>query len=155
MQNQFTVPQFLEIEPKIIGPITARQFLIMLFTLIMCFMIYRIFLSVIAIVGLGIPMLGFGITLAFAKVNGQPFHFILLNILQTVRKPWLRVWDKRISDHELRAIIKGKTVSEPDPVMFSKSRIEGTRLKELSLVINTGGVYNPNDQETFYGEGEK
>ena len=29
MRNQFVVPQFLDVEPKIIGPITLRQFLIM------------------------------------------------------------------------------------------------------------------------------
>ena len=28
--QQFTVPQFIDVEPKIIGPITTRQFLIFL-----------------------------------------------------------------------------------------------------------------------------
>ena len=78
MAQQFVVPQFLDVEAKIIGPITGRQFVIMLVTLGSEFIIYSIFLNIAVVIILGLPVLVMGIILAFAKVNGQPFHFIVL-----------------------------------------------------------------------------
>ena len=41
--QQFTVPQFIDVENKIIGPITARQFLILLIAAIIVAISYKIF----------------------------------------------------------------------------------------------------------------
>ena len=40
--QQFTVPQFIDVEPKIIGPITARQFLIFLGAALFIFLFYKL-----------------------------------------------------------------------------------------------------------------
>ncbi len=146
MPEQFVVPQFLDVESKIIGPITARQFIILLATMMLDFLVYRIFLSVIAVLGLGIPILGIGLIFAFAKVNGQPFHYIILNMIQTFRKPFIRVWDKTVDDTQLRANLKKD--DQPVAVSTTKKRpIERSRLSDISLIVNTGGAYNPDDEE--------
>ena len=41
--QQFTVPQFIDVEDKIIGPITVRQFIIMLSGFIIVAVFYKIF----------------------------------------------------------------------------------------------------------------
>lgn len=143
-RNQFVVPQFLDVEAKIIGPITARQFLILLGVLIGEFFLYRIFLNVLIQMVIGIPLLAGGLIFSFFKVNGQPFHFIVLNMLQTVRKPALRVWDKTLSDADLRIFLKPEAIVAPKVVPV-KAPIERGRLSELTLVVNTGGVYNPDE----------
>ncbi len=143
-RNQFVVPQFLDVEAKIIGPITARQFLILLGVLIGEFFLYRIFLNVLVQLVIGIPLLAGGVIFSFFKVNGQPFHFIVLNMLQTVRKPALRVWDKTLSDADLRIFLKPEVIVAPKVVAI-KAPIERGRLSELTLVVNTGGVYNPDE----------
>ena len=150
MSNQFVVPQFLDVETKIIGPITARQFIILLATILAEFVIYRIFLSIIPILLFGLPTLAIGVIFAFAKVNGQPFHYIALNMVQTFRRPRLRVWDKRISDAVLRASLKNDEQPEP-PKPPVKPPIEGSRLSDMSLIVNTGGVYQPD--KPLYGKG--
>lgn len=143
-RNQFVVPQFLDVEAKIIGPVTARQFLILLAVLLIEFIIYRVFLSVLFMVGLGVPVLVGGLIFAFFKVNGQPFHFIALNMVQTLRKPPLRVWDKTLSDGDLRVFLKKEAVvTLPPPTR--KAPLERSRLNELTLVVNTGGVYAPEE----------
>lgn len=139
-RHQFVVPQFLDVESKIIGPITARQFLIMLATLLIDFIIYRVFLNVVIVFGLGIPVLGIGVLFAFAKVNGQPFHFIALNYVQTWMKPKIRVWDKTLNDTDLRVFLR-QDKEEVIAVTPRKAPIERSRLNELALVVNTGGVY--------------
>lgn len=146
MAEQFVVPQFLDVESKIIGPITARQFIILLATVLAEFIIYSIFLSVLFMIVLGLPTLVLGIVFAFARVNGQPFHFIVLNMIQTLRRPGIRVWDKKLTDQEIKArITKKKELPPPEPPR--KRSMERSKLSELSLVINTGGVYNPDEDE--------
>lgn len=146
MADQFVVPQFLDVETKIIGPITGRQFAILLGTLLAEFIIYSVFLNVLVMVALGVPTLALGIAFAFAKVNGQPFHYIVLNMIQTLRKPRVRVWDKTVTDAELK---KKKEEPDAEPVMVVKAPIERSRLSELSLVVNTGGVYKPDELDPY------
>lgn len=144
MPDQFVVPQFLDVEAKIIGPITARQFSILLATLLAEFIVYRLFLSLLPLIAVGIPVLATGVVFAFGKVNGQPFHFIVLNMIQTLRKPHIRVWDKILSDAELRDRLKKEIVPLPPPPV-RKARLEKSRLSELSLIANTGGVYESDE----------
>ena len=139
-QNQFVVPQFLDVESKIIGPITARQFLIMLGVLLVEFIIYRVFLNLFLVLAFGVPVLAIGLMFSFAKVNGQPFHFIVLNFIQTFRKPHLRIWDKTLSDSDIRTFLQ-KVEEEVVAPKVRKAPLERSRLNQLTLVVNTGGVY--------------
>ena len=144
MPDKFIVPQFIDNEDQILGPITVRQFLICLvaiFSIFICYKILAFAYFLLATVILG----GLAGTFGFVKVNAQPFHIFFINFLQTVTRPNLRVWDKRPTDAELRAWIM--TVATPPPTLTQmKPRPESSRLRELSLVVNTGGVYRPEDQ---------
>jgi len=147
MPDKFIVPQFIENEDKILGPITVRQFILSLGGFFAIFLEFRILtlpyfilsaVVTVAIVGL------FG----FVKVNGQPFHIFFLNLLQTVMRPALRVWDKNPLDAELRSFIKPQTVAPAAAGPVRKERPGSTRLRDLSLIVNTGGVYVPEQDET-------
>ncbi|MBU1146242.1 PrgI family protein [Patescibacteria group bacterium] len=137
--QQFVIPQFIDVEDKIIGPITTRQFIILLAMTIILFIAYKLF-TFIYFIAFGIPVFGLAVVLAFIKVNGQPFHFFLLNLIQTLRRPKLRVWNKESTGDELRQYLKKVEVKiiPPRPV---KERMVATKLAELSLIVNTGGVY--------------
>jgi hypothetical protein len=143
MPQQFVVPQFIDVEDKILGPITTRQFLIILGTALVLFIMYKI-LRFIPFVLSGLPISGIAGTFAFAKINGAPFHLFFLNILQTARRPNVRIWYKDVDDAELRAIM---SAAPPPPKKSEpvKEDITTSRLQELTLVANTGGVYNPDD----------
>jgi hypothetical protein len=141
--NQFVVPQFIDVEDKIIGPITTRQFLIILATLLIDFVAYKL-ATFVFFIFLFLIITGFGIVLAFAKVNGQPFHLFLLNLVQTLKRPKLRVWFVPLIAAELKA----SAVSAPPPppkVEASKERPTASRLSDLALLVNTGGVYKPEE----------
>jgi hypothetical protein len=145
MPEKYVVPQFIDVEAKIIGPITARQFIIILSTLGAVFILYRL-LETILFIPLGLIALVSGGVLAFMKVNGMPFHFFLLNVIQTLRRPNLRVWDKAKNDAELKSYLK-KEAPEPEPIPPKKEPLTTSRLSELSLVVNTGGLYKPEDYQ--------
>lgn len=142
--QQFVVPQFIDAEDKILGPITVRQFVIMLLDLFMIFLINRLVTFGIFLV-IGIPVFGLGAILAFVKVNGQPFHFFLINVIATFKKPTARIWNKNLSDEDLKIYLK-EVPPPPAPPTVIKSAISKSKLSELSLIVNTGGAYQGEDQ---------
>jgi len=148
MPEKFVVPQFIEKEDKILGPITVRQFLISLGATFILFIEYRI-LTLPYFITVAIPTVGIAGVFAFLKVNGQAFHIFFINFLQTVLRPKLRVWHKELTHSELKALIS-KPAEVPKPVTKVKSRPESSRLRDLALTVNTGGVFNPDEE---VGEG--
>lgn len=135
--QQFTVPQFLDVESKIIGPFTTRQFLIILAAAVIGGVSYKIFDFTLF---LTIAIIVFVLTVAFAfvKINGRPFHLFLLNIIQTIRRPGIRVWNNRLgfieSSEEIVPVKKEEKVAP-------KELYKTSRLAELALVVDTKGRY--------------
>jgi len=137
--ERFTVPQFIEVEDKIFGPITVRQFVILLVDGIFLAVVYKLadlalFILMLVIFG------GFGLVLAFIKINGQNFHFFLLNVFETLKKPAVRIWQKKYSDSELKYLIKEEKITPPPPALYKEARLV-SHLSELALVVDTGGRY--------------
>ena len=143
MPSQFTVPQFIDTEDRILGPITVRQFVILLVMFLSIAVFWKV-LSFIPFVIAALISFSLGSTFAFIRINGMPFHFFLLNMIQTFRKPRLRVWDKQLTDAELRVFLNVE-VYTPPPQMIQKPPMATSHLEELSLVVNTGGAYRPEE----------
>ena len=137
--QQFTVPQFIDVEDKIIGPVTTRQFVILLVTFLFIFVFYKLF-AFVPFVILALIMFGVGGTIAFIRINGQAFHFFLLNLFQTWRSPALQIWDKTVPDAILREY-PHVTPPLPPPVKPRKEILTSSRLSEISLIVDTGGAY--------------
>lgn len=137
--EQVVVPQFLDVEDKIIGPVSVRQFIEMIIGGGLIFIFYKIFdFSLFLITGI----LTGGVTLvvAFAKINGQRFHDFLLNLFVTLRRPVLKVWRREdiVGEKTRNREIQKKTEADfsalpPSPIRSS--------ISELSLIVDTGGVY--------------
>jgi len=143
MPDQFVVPQFIDAEDKIFGPITARQFIILMVVFLIDFILFRL-LSFTQFLIFGIPLIVMGGIVAFVRINGAPFHYFFLNLIQTFKKPRLRVWSREYSDSELRELMK--TIPPPPSTLFIRKEFTGSsRLQELTLVVNTGGIYKPEE----------
>ena len=143
MPNQFVVPQFIDSEDKILGPITARQFIIMLIAILLDAVFYKV-LSFVWFLVVGIPIIAIAGVVSFVPINGQPFHFFFLNLVQTFRRPRLRIWDKALTLAEVKAFLAAPPPPTPAP-FARKAPIGSSRLQELTLVVNTGGVYQPEE----------
>jgi xanthosine utilization system XapX-like protein len=92
---QFQVPQFIDIEDKVIGPLTIKQFLYLLIAGVIVFIIYKI-LNLFATIIIAIPIISIAVALAFVKVGNQPFMNLLKNFFSFIRKPDFYVWKKPI-----------------------------------------------------------
>jgi len=141
--QQFTVPQFIDVEDVIFGPITTRQFVIFLVAGLFLFIAYKIFTLLVFTICLAV-IGGGSLILAFVKINGQSFHLFLLNFLKTMVKPPLRVWNKELSVRDLKFYLNLEPVIAPPPKPVKES-LRQSKLSELSLVVNTGGMYRPED----------
>ena len=89
----FNVPQFIELEDKIIGPLTLKQFLFLaggggLLVFLWFFVSFGIFIIIAIPVGL------FCAACAFYKINGRPFVSLIGSILNYFSKPKLYLWRK-------------------------------------------------------------
>jgi len=73
---EYQVPQFIEVEDKLVGPLTLKQFLYVAGSAGLC-VIFFAYLPFFFAFLLAIPFAGFGLALAFYKVNSKPFIEVL------------------------------------------------------------------------------
>jgi hypothetical protein len=143
--QQFVVPQFIDVEDKIMGPVTTRQFLIVLVAGLLTFLEYKLADFALFIVE-ALVTLSIAIALAFVKVNGMPVHFFLLNLLQNFRRPSIRVWQKYAPEAELREALKQPVTVAKAAVVHKQAPLR-SKLQELALQVDTGGVFQPDKDE--------
>jgi len=143
--QQFTVPQFIDVEDKIIGPITTRQFIILLAAFLLLALFYKILSFSIFIVIAIIIVIVFG-TFAFAKVNSRPFHYFVENLVRTSRRANLRVWSKE--DMLTPKILEEEDEMIEKHVATEKKAYRKSRLNELALMVDTEGFYKGEEFDT-------
>lgn len=135
---QFVVPQFIEVESKIIGPISARQFVIMLVGGAFIFLLYKLAPLWLLVIG-SILIMALVIIFGFAKVNSQPFHWFFLNLVQTFRRPRLRLWYRE--EFKIREKLPKEKKGDLVTVRRVKVPVSNSRLAEMALLVDTGGAY--------------
>ena len=143
LMQQFTVPQLIETEDKIMGPVTARQFIIMMFCFTWIGIFYKLFYFSLFITS-SVIWFTLWVIIAFIKVNGRPFHFFILNFIQTLKRPWLRIWQ------QTAALEEGtfeEAIKEKEYIPQQARPLTGSRLTELSLIVDTAGTYKEINNE--------
>jgi hypothetical protein len=73
---EYQVPQFIEVEDKLVGPLTLKQFLYVAGGGGLCVIFFAYLPFVVAFI-CAIPVAGFTLALAFYKVNGKPLIDVL------------------------------------------------------------------------------
>ena len=91
--QQYQVPQFIETESKIVGPLTLKQFIYVAVAALISFFAFFLmrtfaWLIVTALVGT------VAIALAFVKYNGRPLTTILKSVLTYAWHPKLYLWQR-------------------------------------------------------------
>lgn len=138
---QFTIPQFIDIEDKIIGPVSTKQFIIFIIGTVLLFVFYKLlpfalFIPVAIFILILVGLFG------FLRINGQPFNAFLLNFIQTMSHPRLMIWRKDQHPELVRDVAEDVVAEHPTP---RKALASASRLSQLSLVVDTGGAYQEED----------
>ena len=133
--REFNVPQFIDVEDRIIGPITVRQFITLLVGGGLLVVAYRLVtFNVFLLLAFFITVLA--VVFAFVKINGQGFHLFLINFLVTLRRPRIRVWSKEYTPSVAAPAKREEPRPLPRPPLPP-----GSKISELSLMVDTGGAY--------------
>ena len=131
---QYPVPQFTDVEDKIIGSLTIKQFGILFGAGILIFLPYsatkNIYVLVFFCVFVGIPAIG----IAFAKVNGRPLYRMFPYVYRFMTSPRLYVFHKESRDFSGEENVKNVEVA---PVAEKKVSRETTvsRLREVNTLL--------------------
>ena len=91
--QQFVVPQFIDVEAKIIGPVTVRQFLIIVAAGMILVVAWKL-VDLVTFAILALIIGGSALLVAFVPINGRPFHYFLLNVMENKRRPKKRIWGR-------------------------------------------------------------
>ena len=140
---QFQIPQFIEVEDKIFGPLTLKQFIYVAGGAGISFVLYRTLPLLIAmpfIAGIG----GLSIALAFYKVNNRPFVVMLESAVMYIVNSRLYLWEP---NHAKKKQKQNKVESAPLSAIQVPNLSEH-KLKSLawSLDINEKITNNPQPQ---------
>lgn len=90
---KYQVPQFIEVESKIIGPLTLRQFIYIAGGVGICVIFFHFLPFFIAILA-SLPVAGFAGALAFYKVNNKPFITVVESAFRFYTSSRLFLWHK-------------------------------------------------------------
>ncbi len=127
---QFIVPQFIDIEDKVIGPFTFKQFMYLAGGAGLAFTLYKLLPVFIALpIAIGIVVLA--IALTFYKVNGKPFVFTLQAFIFYAFQSKLYIWKKLPEKKE-----EIKKQEEPVEIKSKLPRLTESKLGDLSWSLD-------------------
>ena len=136
---QFQVPQFIEIEDKIFGPLTLKQFLYLAGGAGACVALFiYIPFKLVAILVI-VPVAAFSLALTFYKVNGKPFIDVVQSFFYYTLGSKLYLWKKADK----------KPVSQiTEQVQMAKSlltvpKMSESKLKDLTWSLDIKESLNP------------
>jgi hypothetical protein len=132
---KYQVPQFIEIEDKIIGPFTIKQFVYLAGGGFMCYMAYTYLPFILGIILVAI-IASLSLALAFYKINNKPFIDILEAAFMFYTNNNLYIWKK-----ENKPIVKEEMEKEQAQVFVP--RLSDSKLKELSWTLDINENLNP------------
>lgn len=130
---QFKVPQFLEIEDKIFGPFTFREFVYLAGGAGLCFIFYKLLGFIFGVVPILI-IAGFSLLLTFYKPNNKPFINMIEAGFKYFTQHKLYIWKK---DRE-RMNERKKPVSSDEAKirMMSENGLNGSKLRDLAWSLD-------------------
>lgn len=128
---QFQVPQFIEVEDKIFGPFTFKQFVYIAGGLGLSYLVWRL-LPVYVAAPLVLGVMGFTVALAFLQYNGRPFMIALetsfFYLIHTKLYLWNNKTKKRVAEERKNPVLPQQNLFVP--------KLNDSRLHELAWSLD-------------------
>lgn len=127
---RFQVPQFIEVEDKVIGPLTFKQFVYLAGGAGLMFLLYT-FLPLIIALPLMVGAAALALALAFYKFNNKPFVDFLASLFQYITGSRLYVWKKEPK----KPVGKQRSASAPADTLYVP-KLSDSKLKDLAWSLD-------------------
>lgn len=128
---QFPVPQFTDVEDKIIGSLTFKQFGIVFAAAVLTFVVYVIGKNIPVTVAVGIITGVPAIALTFGKLNGRPLYASAGNFVKYLFGAKVYVFHKQaqtVAEEKAEVVVK-----EQPPTVDPKAAT--LKIKELNYLL--------------------
>ncbi len=135
---EYQVPQFIEVEDKVVGPLTLRQFIFLGGAAGLC-VAFFLMLPILFALLFGVPVAALGVALAFYKVNGKPFIEILEAGFSYYTKAKLFLWRRAAPKAETAPSAAAVAAAEAAQAAADKKaspRLSRGKLSELAWSLD-------------------
>ncbi len=123
---QFKVPQFIDIEDKVFGPLTFKQFAYLVGGAGFGYLSFHFLPTILAII-IGPAFVAFAAALAFMKYNDKPFIHVVESFIKFYSRSRLYLWHKQVPT----------TMSPKSPIVHhDRATMNGSNLKTLSWSLD-------------------
>lgn len=133
---QFKVPQNIDMQDKIIGPLTLSQFFYLLFGGLIIYILFnKLVLNGLGFIFfvLAIPIGLFSFALAFIKVQDQPFPSFVTALIKYLQTPRARIWQHYSPPAKLQ---NPNPKSQKEKIAKPKKQLDSVRVQELSTILD-------------------
>lgn len=141
---RFQVPQFIEVEDRIFGPLTVAQFIYLAGGggfLLALWLTVPTWLALI----LGVPVAGLGAGLAFLKIHERPLIVVLEHAVTYYVKDKLYIWNKR--EKQSAELAHEAAARTEDPAQFV-ANATSNKIKDLAWSLDIReSVYSDQSQK--------
>lgn len=127
---RFRVPQFIDIEDKIFGPLTFKQFIYLIGGAGISYVLFK-YLPILGAIPLIVIVLGLALALAFVRINNQPFVITLESAIRFFIQKKLYIWKRGKSEDDKK--ISNETKNKDEIILPS---LQESKLKELSWSLD-------------------
>lgn len=125
----FNVPQFIDVEDKIAGPLTAKQLLWMIGMTGVLLVIFFALDGAVMIIA-AVPVVLLFVALAFYRPNGQPLAAYFGNAFLFLFRPKVMMWDRPVAGM-LRKPTAKRSEAQEQPHAKAVSTEDIRRLAEM------------------------
>jgi len=134
---RYKVPQNIDLEDKVIGPLTLKQFIYLLAGGMIDYIFYKsiqhwsvwLLMIIVSLIVL---------TFAFVKVQEQDFSYFLSSFFNFLLSPKTYVWHKQVLVEEIPKVVNPPAKEEEDKLTKDPQKIR-SRLQVLAEIVDTQG----------------
>lgn len=130
---RFQVPQFIEVEDRLFGPLTVTQFIYLaggVGFLVALLVVLPTWLAIL----LGSPVAVLALALAFYRVNDRPFIEVMQSAFEYSLKHKLYVWEKKPPQAQ-SVVPVGEQKDEEDPAKLVPAAT-ASKIKDLAWSLD-------------------
>ncbi|MBI4022512.1 MAG: PrgI family protein [Candidatus Andersenbacteria bacterium] len=134
---RFQVPQFVDIEDKIIGPLTLKMFAYYAVAGMLLVPLY-VSLDISLFITLGLPIVGVAALFAHVRIQGQQLIWVLVHATTFYVNPRVYLWRRG----GLAYLMK---IQGPEYEEIAAERENASSLNAIAQMLNTQGNVSLND----------
>jgi len=144
---QYKVPQNVDIEDKVIAGLTLRQFMFLMVAGGIVLMLRYVLTGALDFLFIPVALLigGFGVALAFVKINDRPFELFLMSAAKSLIAPNKRVWAKDVEVEPIHPETAKKVVEIQQKRSLGEVK---SSLERLATIVDSGGAHESNISES-------